>query len=485
MKPMTGGGGVLRLQPISLSSKLCYSTGAAIDGVTSNALNLFLMFYATAVCGLPGTLAGAALSVGLVVDAVMDPLIGSLSDGWRSRWGRRLPFMVLGTPTSAVLFVLIFSLPTGLDQTPLFFLLATLSVLLRVSISLFNLPYYALGAELTDDYGERSRIVAWRWGMGMLAGLATVLIGFGGFFGGPKGTLDRHAYSPFALICAGLMVVGGLVSIRASSTLRHRAHAVDPDVTSGVRGLVTAIGEVARNPTFRILFLSSLLLFVGQGVTFTLSLHANTYFWRLTPAQIQNVTVALLIGLLVGAPLFGVIAPRFEKKPMLIVAMCCSIATEAAPAAMRLLGVLPFQGATLGVLLSANSALLGLSITAAAISLISMMADAADEHEHLFGHRREGLYFAGWAFAGKSAGGLGALLGGIVLDLSGFPSGATATGAHLIVSTHTAALVALFAGPGAAVFSVAGIALLALYNLDRARHADILAILTIERANVR
>jgi len=480
--PIIGRADALRLQPLSLWHKLSYAAGAAIDGVTSNALNLFMMFYATAVCGLPGTLAGVALSVGLVVDAVMDPLIGSLSDGWRSRWGRRLPFMVLGAPMSAVLFVLIFSLPTGLSRTALFLVLATWSVLLRVSVSLFNLPYYALGAELTDDYGERSRIVAWRWGMGMLAGLATVLIGFGFFFGGPGGTLNRHVYSPFAFSCAALMVIGGIVSIRASAALRHRAHAVDLGLTSGLRGLAAALVEVARNPTFRILFLASLLLFVGQGVTLTLGLHANTYFWRLTPTEVQNVTVTLLVGLLIGAPIFGAIAPRFEKKPMLIVAMGCIVATEAAPVAVRLLGALPLEGGTLGLLLAANSALLGLSITAAAIALISMLADAADEHEHLFGHRREGLYFAGWAFAGKSAGGLGALIGGILLDLSGFPSGAAAPGSHLAVSHHTATLIAFFAGPGAAIFSLTGIALLGLYHLDRARHADILAELTVRRA---
>jgi GPH family glycoside/pentoside/hexuronide:cation symporter len=482
LKPTTGRGTALRQQSLSLWQKLSYATGAAIDGVTSNALNLFIMFYATAVCGLPGTLAGIALSIGLVVDAVMDPLIGSLSDGWRSRWGRRLPFMALGVPASAILFVLIFSLPTGLGETALFLVLAGWSVLLRVSISLFNLPYYALGAELTDDYGERSRIVAWRWGMGMLAGLATVLIGFGGFFGGPQGTLARQAYSPFALSCAALMLIGGSISVWSSATLRHRAHAVDPDVASGIRGLATGLAEVARNPTFRILFFASLLLFAGQGVTLTLGLHANTYFWRLTPGEIQTVTVMLLVGLLVGAPFFGVIAPRFEKKPMLIAAMAGMVATEALPAGLRLLGALPLDGAPLGLFLAANSALLGLAITAAAIALISMLADAADEHEHLFGHRREGLYFAGWSFAGKSASGLGALIGGVILDLTGFPSGATALGAHLVVGVRTAARIAFFAGPGAATFSIAGIALLGFYRLDRRRHAEILVELGGRRA---
>lgn len=477
-KPVSDGASA-RQAPLSLLAKMGYGAGAAVDGVTSNPLNLFLMFYATAVCGLPGTLAGIALSTGLVVDAVVDPLIGSLSDGWRSRWGRRLPFMMIGAPATAILFVLIFSLPVGVGETALFALFTLWSVLLRVSISLFSLPFYALGAELTDDYGERSRIVAWRWGLGMAAGLASILIGFGGFFGGPRGTLDRAAYAPFAACCSAIVMLGALIAMRASATLRHRAHAAQG--ARGVAAIVAGFAEVARSRTFRILFFGSLLLFVAQGVTLALGLHANTYFWGLNPDQIKLVTVMLLVGLLVGAPLFGTIAPRFEKKPMLALALGGMIVTEALPASARLLGLLPFPIATLATLLAVNATLLGLAITAAAIALTSMLADAADEHEHRFGRRREGLYFAGWAFAGKAAAGLGSLIGGIVLDLSGFPSGAAPHGAGPVVSVHTARLIAFFGGPGAALFSVLAVALLLGYRLDRARHAEILTALAARR----
>ena len=64
--------------------KLAYASGQLVDGVVSTALSLFLLFYLTAVCGLSGGLAGAAVSFGLLVDAVLDPLIGSVSDGWLS-----------------------------------------------------------------------------------------------------------------------------------------------------------------------------------------------------------------------------------------------------------------------------------------------------------------------------------------------------------------------------------------------------------------
>ena len=112
--PIVPRASTARKAPLKLRTTLSYSMGQLLESVINNALLIFLLFYATVVCGLPGALAGAALSVGLVVDAVMDPLIGSLSDGWRSRWGRRLPFMLVGLAPATIAFVLIFALPSGL-----------------------------------------------------------------------------------------------------------------------------------------------------------------------------------------------------------------------------------------------------------------------------------------------------------------------------------------------------------------------------------
>lgn len=465
---------------LSLLSKLAYSLGATVDGVTSNALNFFLLFYATAVCGLSGALAGVALSAGLAVDAILDPLIGSLSDGWRSRLGRRLPFMLVGLPLAAVSLVLIFSLPPGLGQGALFARLLALSVALRVSISLFNLPYYALGAELTDDYAERSRIVAWRWGIGMLGGLATVMLGFGGFLRGPGGNLIRAAYIPFALCSAALMVATASVSLVAAGALRDRTHVEEGRLT--MAELLRGFGEVARSGTFRVMVLSTACIFIAQGVTFTLGLHASTYFWKLGNGQIQAVTLALFVGMLAGAPLLGAAAARTEKRTLLLASLVVLAATEVLPASLRLAGLLSIEGTRLTALLCANAVATGLGIAGAVICVTSMLADAADEHEYRFGGRREGLYFAGWTFAGKAAGGIGALVAGVALQASGFPTGSVGPGTPLALSPETIARLGLAYGPGAALFSVAGIVILLFYRLTRERHAAMLQELALRRA---
>ena len=102
-------------------------------------------------------------------------------------------------------------LPTYL----LFAWLTAASIGLRVSISLFLLPYNAVGAELSDDYAERSSIAAWRWGFGMLGAVLTVVLGFGVFLSGPGGLSRREAYLPFAISLAVLVAIGAAIAMRA------------------------------------------------------------------------------------------------------------------------------------------------------------------------------------------------------------------------------------------------------------------------------
>jgi len=119
------------------------------------------------------------------------------------------------------------------------------------------------------------------------------------------------------------------------------------------------------------------------------------------------------------------------------------------------------------------------------ISFQSMMADAADEHEHLFGARREGLFFAGITFSAKAASGVGLMIGGIALDLIGFPHGVAATPAHLAeIPVATINHLGIAYGPGAGLFT--GVALLVLlgFKLTRRDHARILDELNRRRAEL-
>lgn len=470
------------LAPLGLRLKLGYATGSIVDGIMQQGTNIFLFFYATAVCGIPGGLAGAALAAGLVVDAIVDPLIGSASDSWRSRFGRRFPLMAIGLPLVALAFFLIFSLPAGLSPTLLFMWLTTLSVMLRVSTSLFLLPYNAVGAEISDDYKERSSIMAWRWGAAMIGALIAILLGFGLFFSGEGGLAKRSAYMPFALTLSIIALIAGAVALRTVLATRDRQHPVA--AASGDRihsRIFSELGEVFRNRSFRILFVGALLLFTALAIHSTLGLHANSFFWRLNAGQTQMVTLSLFGGLLLGAPLAGPLLKHMEKRSVLMLGMAGLGIAYGLPATLRLLGLLPLHGNALATFLSAVVLIAGVLMATAAIAFASMMADAADEHEHLFGARREGLYFAGWAFASKAAAGAGALIAGIALQAMGFPSG---TGAALpaSIAPDTVTWIGIIYGPGSGVLTLLSAITCLYYRLDSGAHAEIMADLDRRRA---
>lgn len=474
---------VARASRLPLSRKAGYAAGQLVELVVGSMLNVFVLFYVTAVCGLPGVLAGLALGAGLVVDAVMDPLIGSLSDGWRSRFGRRVPLMAGGLLPILVTFNLIFALPTRLGDTALFLWLMLLSVSLRISLSLFSLPYQALGAELSDDYAERSSIAAWRWGIGVLGTVAVIVLGYGVFLGGPGGMSRRAAYLPLTLVLSLIIAAGALTAIATGLATRRRQHETVAPAKGVLARLLGEMKEVFRNRTFRVLFASSLLFNIAGGLNQALALHVGTFFWKLTSGQLQALAMAAVVGLVLAAPLAAPLGKRMEKRTMLIIGMTGMFASQVTLTTLRLLGLLPLTGSTLTLALAASAFIGGAMIALTIIAFLAIIPDAADEHEQLFGTRREGLYFAGWSFASKAASGGGILIAGVVLQLIHFPSHLTEQGrAAASLPEQTIAWLGVAGGPGAGVLSIAGIALMLLYRLDKRAYVRIMADLNARRA---
>lgn len=162
-----------------------------------------------------------------------------------------------------------------------------------------------------------------------------------------------------------------------------------------------------------------------------------------------------------------------EKRTVLVIGIMGLGLAFAIPPLLRLVGLLP-AGAQPPVMFVAITVFLGGALMAtAAIAFASIMADAADEHEHLFGARREALYFAGWAFASKAAAGIGSLVAGVALQAIGFPDGA-ASNASQHLPDHVVRMIGLIYGPGAGLLAVAAALICLFYRLDARAHRRIL-----------
>ncbi|MDC1322929.1 MFS transporter, partial [Pseudomonadales bacterium] len=137
--------------PLTRGIKVSYGVGQAAEGIKNGAFNVFVFFYYTQVLGLPTIYTGFAVGIALAFDAISDPLVGSLSDNWRSKLGRRHPFLYWSILPLGLAFYGLFS-PPELSEFSLFLWLTTFAVLTRVAMTLYHVPHVALGAELSEDF---------------------------------------------------------------------------------------------------------------------------------------------------------------------------------------------------------------------------------------------------------------------------------------------------------------------------------------------
>jgi len=454
--------------------KILYGSGAIVEGITTAALTYFLLFYLTAVCGLSGTQAGTALFVGLLIDAVADPVIGLVSDNTRSRMGRRLPYLVFGTLPLALAFALLFSIPASLGGIALLLYAALCAMAVRIGQSLVNLPYVAVGAEVTDDYYERSSIATYRVSFSMVGTFLAIGLGLGVFLTGEGGLLDRESYVPFGWACAAIICLSGLGGAIATRSVLPRLHQPTPAKGPLFRSFVNELRDIFRNRSFVVLFIATLAFFVAQGMAGALAIYLNRYFWNLPASAVQMILIGATLGPIIGVPINALLMTRVDKKTLTLANFFLFVLGQVWPVLARLAGFMPGNGSLIVAILFCNALLTGAALVGAAIGAQSMMADAVDEHEYLFGVRREGLFFSGLAFGVKAASGLGGFLAGAALDLVHFPVAIAGKDDAVHLSADVVRNLGLVAGPlPAAITLLAPLTLLA-YTLSRSRHSAIL-----------
>ena len=469
---------------IPFSSKLAFGVGQFAEGLKNTGFGLFILFYYNQVLGLSGTLAGAALFIALIFDAVTDPLAGSLSDNWKSRLGRRHPFMYVSAIPLALAFLGLFSPPDNLGEMGLFVWLATFAVLTRGAMTLYHVPHLALGAEMSEDYQERTRIVAFRQFFGTAGSAFASIIGLGYFFADANGgRLAVENYMPYALTLGVMMVI--TIWYSAWGTQKEVPFLTEPAPKQKLpvfTQLVVDLKEAFRNSSFRWLFFGVLIVFIMAGVNGALDLYMLQYFWELTGRQMLSLQIASVIGLTIGVFLTAPLHRYTGKRFGVVLGTAAWAVLQVIPVAFRLLDWFPENG-TGGLVYTLVSVkfVQGLLLQQAFISFGSMMADVADENEYDSGVRQEGIFFGAIAFSSKANSGFGNLIGGIGLDVINWPRGPEIRTAA-DVPPETLVNLGILYGPVVAAFAVVSVWCYSHYKLTRQRHSEILEQLNLRRA---
>ena len=315
---------------LSFMTKVAYGVGQMSQGVKDVAFQSFLIFYFSQVLGLPAIMAGVAALIALLFDAVSDTLMGDISDNWHSKWGRRHPFMIAAVIPFPLSIYMLFSPPAGLDVQGLFLWLLVWSIVVRLMLTMFNVPHNALGAELSDDYEERTKIVSYRTFLGHIGGIALSVIALNSFFASSdkyaNGMLNVEGYSSLGLLAAIIAFVAMIISIFGTKKLI-------PHLTKPAENLkkvdfsrsYNAFMQALKLRQFRQIFVVQILTMVAGGAGATFMLYWGSYFFELSPAEISLLTLTIVMGLIPASIIAPVLSKRIDKMPALVTCLLLGI----------------------------------------------------------------------------------------------------------------------------------------------------------------
>ena len=467
---------------LPFSTKFLYGFGSIAYGIKDNAFAYFLLFVYVQVFGLAPDLAGLAILIMLIFDAISDPLIGYLSDNTRSRWGRRHPFIYGSAIPVALTFFLIWDPPAGISDQGLFWYLLIMGIGIRTTITLYEIPSTALGPELTQDYVERSSLIAFRMWFGWWGGLVMWnLLWLFVVYSSYKGTEDAR-YNPdtwvvYGIACGIVMVIAILVT--GIGTHRHVPDLHIPKqaekttqqsvVLDVLKDIWTTL-NVSRN--YRILFVAYIVCKAASGLFTNLTLFYYSYFWEFEPIDILTVGMTLFIAPILGLKLAPMCTRLFGKRNTAIGFFAGAMVLENALISLRIFDLLPSNESKviLGSVLFCHLAAI-CSIIVASTAIGSMVFDTVEEVEAVTKKRMEGTLLAARSFAEKCMAGVGAFSAGLILSFAAWPEDAKPG----LVSQATLDTVGTYTVLASVSLWLLGLVLIARVREDRQAHADRLA----------
>lgn len=404
--------------------------GSVGTGAFSTVPGLLLAYYLTDSLGVAAGLAALVVAVPKLWDVLVLPVVGSLSDKAMLRVGSRRPFLLVGGSLLPVCFVAMFSVPTGTPPG-----LAALWVLVAftaaaTAFAVFQVPYIAMPAEITDDVQERTTLMSWR--VAFLS-VAILLAGAGApvirdTIGGAAG------YFSMSVAIALLIAVGMLACWWAMRTTSVWQRA---DETTRLR-------ESLRVALHHRPFVVLLGAFVLQALATSSMLAAAQYVatYRLDdPGAITVLFLALVAPAILVMPLWTRSAALWGKRAGYTAASVLFL--------VGALGILAADGANSFALVSLAVAVCGVGYAGMQMFPLSMLPDTIAADTAASGQRRSGVFTGLWT-AGETAGfALGPAIVLAVLSVGGFVSSQADEQVAQPGSAVTAILVAFTLVPAA------------------------------------
>jgi len=372
-------------------------------------MSLYVMKFSTDVLLIAPAVMGIIFSISRIWDAISDPIAGYLSDRTTFKFGRRRTWMLLSFVPISFGFLAVFSPPESMQgqSLDLWMMIAILSF--YSAITLFNVPHMALGAELSEDYHERTRLFGVRH-IGFTLGSILSLVSMSLLISeenSPTGDVRELASNLafFAVAVMSLMIFFSVSRLKEDPKFQNRVN----------KNPFKAFRDVWVNPHAKILIIVLFIENLGGAVIGVLTLYVTQYIVE-APAWAPIIIFAYMLPSALSVPLWIPLSRRFGKIRLWVFSLALTGISFGGIFIIPFLDsvtdrlIVMFLGAILGGMASGCGGAIGPSVK----------GDVIDYDEYLTGERKEGSYFAALNFVYKSATGIMLLVTGFVLQFSGF-----------------------------------------------------------------
>ena len=437
---------------VPLKIKIGYGIGDVGNNLLITIIGFYLLYYLTDIVGIAAGLAGTAIMIGKVWDAVTDPAVGYLSDFTRSPMGRRRPYLLFGSFFVFIAMILLFSKPDLEREISLFLWAAGMFCLLSTAYTLVNIPYGAMLPEITKDFNEKTVITGFKSVMsiiGTFIGAGTVL---------PVVNLLTNTESGWRLMGA---IMGGVclaTMLVTFSIVREPVRSSPLKSYKSIRDFFRSYYSVIKLQTFRRILFPWVLNMAGTTMIQGVFLYYFTYVYG-NDDIFKKALPFLMLSIIAFIPLWVSLSKKMGKKNSFCFGMTVF--------ALALLFYSLF-GHILGVWFT--FVIMGFAGFGSATQYVLPHAILPDVIEYDYaenGVRREGVFYGMWTFSSKLGQAAAMAMSGWILSLFNYvPNSSQTAEAQLGIK--------LLLGPIPVVMFITGVLILASYPIDEQFYADIM-----------
>lgn len=399
---------------LPLTQKVAYGLGALVTIVAVNSVVQLTSLVYVVSLGVSAIWIGYAQAIPRLWDALVDPFIGNLSDNCRSRFGRRIPFLVVGGVLIGIAFSLLWTVPREWSKTGMFLYFVATSLFFYTVVPIYSIPHGALGLEMTDDYHEKTKLFAFASFIGNVGAFCLPWV----YYLANRPIFRGDTVAGVKWVCLGMSVIltaSALVCAAVCKETRHQQTQNQEKVS-----LLEGFKATYRNGTFVRLVAAFTLLIVGFQLVMGFS-NLTTIFYlyggnkdAASTLMAQNGTLWAAVGVAGVFPMVW-LSKRLDKRTTVILAFLVI--------ALGNLAKIVCYNPGLPYLTFIPTFCLSLGMVFCFSLVNSMISDVCDEEELATGDRREGVYFAVYNWWWKVGVSIASVLSGYLLRATKFGEG--------------------------------------------------------------